>query len=164
MSAVTVIIPERIRRRLEEEAEKLGVTVEEIVVKALDKSYNVLDPEARLELHLGLSEKYLTETEEFLRKEDYVQASEKAWGAAAQVVKAVATKRGIDLMSHRELHEFASKLGEELGDKELGRLWRSATSLHQNFYENWFAPEQVQEGVEDVRLLAEKLKKSLEAL
>jgi len=53
-----------------------------------------LDPEARFEVHLELSERYLGEAEELLARGDYVQASEKAWGAAAQIVKAVAAREG----------------------------------------------------------------------
>jgi len=36
-------------------------------------------------------------------KGDYVQASEKAWGAAAQIVKAVAAKAGKELRSRGDL-------------------------------------------------------------
>ena len=47
-----------------------------------------------MEVHLALSEKYLKEAEEFLEKGDYTQASEKVWGAASQIVRALAAKRG----------------------------------------------------------------------
>jgi hypothetical protein len=43
---------------------------------------------------LKLCEKYLKEAEEFLGKGDGVEAGEKAWGAATQMLKAVATRRG----------------------------------------------------------------------
>lgn len=39
------------------------------------------------EVHLELCEKYLRKAEEFLQKGDGVQASEKGWEAAAQVLK-----------------------------------------------------------------------------
>jgi hypothetical protein len=42
-----------------------------------------LDPLERAEFHRGLAEKFLREAEELLTRGDYVQASEKAWGAAA---------------------------------------------------------------------------------
>jgi uncharacterized protein (UPF0332 family) len=132
---------------------------EEIVIEALSKMLDeALDPNDMAEFHLGLSEKYLDEAEEFLRKGDYVQASEKAWGATSQFVKALAARRGREVRSHRELHEFVAKISEELEDREIGRLWRSSTSLHQNFYENWFTENQVAEGVEDVKKFVEKLK------
>ena len=55
---------------------------------------------------MRLNDKYLQEAEALLDKGDYVQASEKFWGAAAEVVKAVAVKRGIELKSHGELMDL----------------------------------------------------------
>ena len=40
--------------------------------------------------YLDLNHKYLDEAESLIQKGDYVQASEKFWGAAAEMVKAVA--------------------------------------------------------------------------
>jgi hypothetical protein len=64
-------------------------------------------------VHLQLSRKYLREAEEFLAKGDHVQASEKAWGAAAQAAKMVASKKGLELRSHGELHKFIMQLAAE---------------------------------------------------
>lgn len=44
--------------------------------------------------HLKLNGKFLKDAKALLDKQDYVQASEKLWGAAAQVIKAIALKRG----------------------------------------------------------------------
>jgi hypothetical protein len=41
------------------------------------------------------------------------------------------------------------------------KFWFSATSLHQNFYENWFPEEAVRSAVEDVKNFIEKLRKFL---
>jgi len=54
-----------------------------------------LDPPKRAEFHLA--KRLLKEAEELLARGDYVQASEKAWGAAAQIVKAA--KKGKELKS-----------------------------------------------------------------
>ncbi|MCC5999021.1 MAG: PaREP1 family protein, partial [Thermofilum sp.] len=128
------------------------------LVKGMNKG---IDPADRTELYLRLSEKYLRDAEELLAKGDYVQASEKAWGAAAQIVKALAAKEGIELRSHGELHRYVSKLSSERGDREIPRLWLSAVSLHQNFYENWLPGEIVEEGLESVKEFVEKLRKLL---
>ena len=113
--------------------------------------YRNFDPESKSEVHISLSEKYAREMDEFLEKGDYVQASEKAWGAASQILKAVASKRGKELKSHGELHKFVSELREETDDQELRRLWQVATSLHQNFYKNWLPEGIVRESIEDVK-------------
>jgi hypothetical protein len=40
-------------------------------------------------------------------------------------------------------------------------FWFSATSLHQNFYENWFPEEAVKSAIGNVKSFAEKLRKFL---
>jgi len=112
--------------------------------------------------HLKLSEKYLAEAEELLKKGDYVMASEKGWGAAAEIVKALAAREGRELRSHGELHKEIARLTTATGNDEIRRLWLSATALHQNFYENWLPPEIVEKSIEDVKKLVEKLKKLLQ--
>jgi hypothetical protein len=155
-----IVLPKRIEEKLRRESEKVGVSEEELILEALSKMLNEpLDPETRVEVHLKLSEKYLRDAEDFLAKGDYVQASEKAWGAASQMVKALAAREGVELRSHGELHKYVAKLSKERGDREIMTLWFSASSLHQNFYENWFPEEAVRNGVENVKSFIEKLRK-----
>lgn len=154
---IAVELSEKLREKLKRESEKRGIPEDEIILEALSK-FLELDPKEKAEMHLSLSEKYLKEAEEFLEKKDFIQASEKAWGAASQIVKAVAAKRGIELRSHGELHKFISKLKEETKDEEIRKLWQVAISLHQNFYENWLPEEIVRESIGDVKRLVEKLK------
>uniref|UniRef100_A0A7C5UTY4 HEPN domain-containing protein n=1 Tax=Ignisphaera aggregans TaxID=334771 RepID=A0A7C5UTY4_9CREN len=151
-----------IEERLIEEARKSGASVEELIVEILSKALNKpLDPEERVEIHLKLAEKYFREAEELLIKKDYVQASEKAWGAAAQIVKALAAKEGKELRSHASLWEYVDELAEKLHDIEVRHLWGRANNLHQNFYENWMPPRDVVLAIEDVKKFVEKLKKLL---
>lgn len=154
---VSITLPSKIERRLREECERRGVSDEELILEALSEFLNI-DPETKAEAHIALSEKYAREMDEFLEKGDYVQASEKAWEAASQILKAVASKRGKELKSHGELHKFVSELREETGDQELRRLWQVATSLHQNFYENWLPEGIVRESIEDVKRFVGKLR------
>jgi len=112
--------------------------------------------------YLKLNNKYLKEAEALTGKGDYVQASEKFWGAAAEMVKAVAAKRGIELTSHGELFGFVSKLKDELHEPELARLFSLASTLHQNFYEDWLPAETVKDHAEAVRKLVERLKREIE--
>lgn len=159
MREISIIVPKKIEERLKEESEKSGSTGEELILKALSEYLREpLDPESKVELHLKLCEKYLKEAEEFLTKKNYVQASEKAWGAASQIVKAVALRRGKEIRSHGELHRFVLALRRETGDEDLRRLWQVATSLHQNFYENWLPGEIVEESIKDVKEFIEKLR------
>lgn len=162
---VTVIaleLPEKVVKRLNELSKSFGKSLEELVAEAILEYVEILDPDTKAELHLRLCEKYLREAEEFLSKGDYVQASEKAWGAAAQIVKAVAAKRGLELKSHGDLWKFVTKLVEEMNDAELRRLWYVANGLHINFYEAWATPEMVKGGVEDIKQFTEKLRKLIQ--
>ena len=134
--------------------------MEELIIEAVFKQLNIADPEAKAELHLKLCEKYMREAEGFLAKKDHVQASEKAWGAASQMVKAAAAKEGKELRSHADLWEYADRLAEKLEDPELRHLWRTANTLHQNFYENWMPPREVELSVGDIKNLLEKLRKA----
>jgi len=154
---ISITLPSKIERRLREECERRGASDEELILEALSEFLNI-DPETKAEAHISLSEKYAREMDEFLEKGDYVQASEKAWGAASQILKAVASKRGKELKSHGELHKFVSELREETGDQEIRRLWQVATSLHQNFYENWLPEGIVRESIEDVKRFIGKLR------
>jgi len=117
-----VIIAGSIYRRLKEEAERRGAAVDGVVVELLEAALGAsLDPPERAEFHRGLAEKFLREAEELLTRGDYVQASEKAWGAAAQIVKAVAAKRGKELKSRGDLWQFVLEAAGE--NDELRRLW-----------------------------------------
>jgi PaREP1/PaREP8 domain containing family protein len=155
-----VLVTASIYQRLKEEAERRGAAVDEIAVELLEAALGAsLDPPERTEFHRSLAEKFLREAEELLARGDYVQASEKAWDAAAQIVKAAAAKKGKELKSRGDLWRFVSEIAGE--DRELRRLWSRANSLHQNFYEGWMPPEDVRYAVEDVKQFVEQLKRML---
>jgi uncharacterized protein (UPF0332 family) len=155
---ITLEIPERVLEKLQEKADLEGGTLEEVALEILIAQTGSEDPETRVEVHSKLCEKYLAEAERLLSEHDYIQAGEKAWGAASQMLKALAAKRGLKLRSHEALHEYLSKVCEESGEAELDRLWGSATTLHQNFYEAWLPPEMVKRRVEDVKQLVRNLR------
>lgn len=84
----------------------------EFVLKGLNKD---IDP---VEHYRVLSEKYLTEARELLKKGDLVQASEKFWGAPALAVKSIGEKRGLKLEEeHGGLWSFVNVLAMQSGDK-----------------------------------------------
>jgi hypothetical protein len=151
-------LPEFVLEELRRRAEREGSSMECVVAEAVIAYLGLSDPDKRARIHLQLSEKYLREADEFLAEGDFVQASEKAWGAAAQAVKMVASKRGLELRSHGELHKFIVNLTVETKDEEIRGLWRSEGMLHQNFYENWLPGEMVADNIEDVKELVRKLK------
>lgn len=80
---------------------------------------------------------FLTQARDELAKGDSAQASEKLWGASAQMVKAAAQSRGWPHRTHADLFKVVDRLSQEAGDPELRPLFQVATGLHTNFYENW---------------------------
>lgn len=84
----------------------------------------------------GQSRIFITQAFEELEKGDLPQASEKGWGAAAQIVKAICEDRGWRHFSHRDVMRTVDSLSIEADDPELRDLFAYAGYLHVNFYEN----------------------------
>ncbi|MFQ6134264.1 MAG: PaREP1 family protein [Nitrososphaerales archaeon] len=108
-----------------------------------------------------LNDKYLREAEELLTRKDYAQASEKIWGATAEMVKAVAAKRGLNLGTHRRIGEFVDRLHKEHPEWRLREAFAYANSLHTNFYEDWLTEDFVLEAAEKVKQFTHKLRSLL---
>ena len=81
------------------------------------------------------SERFLAQARQELSAGDLPQASEKGWGTAAQIVKAVAEQRGWEHGVHRQLFDAIDNLRAETGDLEIAHLFDVANALHTNFYE-----------------------------
>jgi hypothetical protein len=93
---------------------------------------------------------------------DVRQASEKGWGAAAQIVKAVAEKHGWRHRGHALLFEAVSAIASEADDADIDRLFELASGLHTNFYEDWYGRGQVQRGLHDVESFLDKIEPLLD--
>ena len=107
---------------------------------------------------IPICDKYLKEAKEFLQKGDSIQSSEKGWGAATEILKAMAAKEGKELRSHARLWDYVSALRRRYGDEEISTLWHKASSLHMNFYENWMPLDEVELAVKGVERFVKKLK------
>ncbi|HHT9116296.1 MAG: PaREP1 family protein [Planctomycetes bacterium] len=108
--------------------------------------------------HTQLNGKFLNDAKELLDKQDYVQASEKLWGATAQIIKAAALKRGKHLRSHAAINKYADQLSKELNNPSIIDYFNAASSLHQNFYEHWLTPDMVVHNAKIIEKLIKKLK------
>ena len=94
---------------------------------------------------------------------DLRQASEKGWGAAAQLVKAAAQARGWRHKTHRLLLNVATDLTQEVGDPDIHDLFKSAHELHINFYENNLDGDTVALYLDNVERLLAKLESLLDS-
>ena len=107
--------------------------------------------------YLIASREYMGKAYQYLAEDDLPQAGEKAWGAAAEMVKAIAEERGRYHSSHRVLYQIVDDLAEETGDPELRRAFHIASELHINYYERWLSSRYVQQGLTDVQAFLDKL-------
>ncbi len=159
MELVSVTLPRKLSSRPREKAQEIGTFPEELTVELILQGLNEeLDPEELVEHYQALSEKYLAEARELLKKGDLVQTSEKLWGATALAVKAVAAKRGLKLERHGSLWNFVSKLSKEKGDENIITLFIVANGLHRNFYEDQMNKESLEVAIKNIEQLIGKLR------
>ncbi len=107
--------------------------------------------------HSKMRSKYIADARKLLQKGDYLQASEKYWGSAVQMIKVIAARRGLELGTHRSISEFIVTLAAERPQLDLHTLYAKANNLHMNFYEDHIPPEMVREHSKAVTELIEKL-------
>ena len=104
----------------------------------------------RASYHVETANEFQAKAHAYLREGDLLQASEKGWGATARMVKAAAETRGWRHSSHGDLYRAVNRLARELGDGRIRILFRSASALHQNFYEGYMPEETVADSLKDV--------------
>ena len=108
----------------------------------------MLEPESS-EKYAAMSQRYIEQADEEFEKGDLGQASNKAWGAAALALKSIAERRGWNHNKHGLLYDISGQMADELGQPDLRIMFRSANAMHQNYYEDWMAVDEVRDGIED---------------
>ena len=111
----------------------------------------------RASYHVETANEFLAHAHDYLSRGDLLQASEKGWGATARMVKAVAETRGWRHSTHGDLYRTINRLAEEFSDQRVQNLFRSASALHQNFYEGYMPEGTVASGIDDVEELTNLL-------
>ena len=106
--------------------------------------------------HNATGRDFMAKAWKYLDEGDLAQASEKGWGAAAQMVKAAAESRNWRHNGHAELYRAIDRLSD---DEQLRALFHAASSLHINFYEGWLPREMVRNGLAQVTELVGKLER-----
>lgn len=92
-----------------------------------------------------------------LASDDLHQASEKGWGATAQMVKAYADERGLEHNSHGRLFAAVSRLVAETNDDTYRILFYAGSGLHANFYEGGLAAREISGSLEQVAEFVDKV-------
>ena len=105
---------------------------------------------------------FLRQAHEELSKGDLRQASEKGWGAAAEIVKAIASRRRWNHWYHDGLHWSVAQISQETGDDEFQTLFGNANALNANFYEGWLPQATVALYVRQVETFVGKVESLLD--
>ena len=111
------------------------------------------EPQVTTQTYQQASQRFLAQAKQELADGDLPQASEKGWGATAQILKAIAERRGWEHKRHRHYHRIISRLRAETGDGNIRRLFGVASALRENFYENEMIADDVADGLDDVEAL-----------
>lgn len=109
------------------------------------------------EKYATMSQRYIEQADEEFEKGDLGQASNKAWGAAALALKSIAERRGWNHNKHGLLYDISGQMADELGLPGMRARFRSANAMHQNYYEDWMAVDEVRDGIEDAKAYLREL-------
>lgn len=113
---------------------------------------------SKIKKYTQLSDKYLNDSKDLLKKGDLAQSSEKLWGAFATIVKAVAATQKKNIRTHDGITFYLSAISKELKDESLISAGLIANALHQNFYENSLTAEYVSKGSKTIQQFVTRLK------
>ena len=116
----------------------------------------MLEPES-FEKYAAMSQRYIEQADEEFLKGDYGQASNKAWGAAALALKSIAERRGWNHNKHGLLYDISGQMADELGRPDIRIMFRSANAMHQNYYEDWMASDEVRDGIDNAKVYLREL-------
>ena len=78
---------------------------------------------------------FLVKGRGYLTAGDLHQASEKGWGAAAHMAKAVALNQGWGYRNHSQFHAVMNRIRQMTGNPRISDLHGRAEILHINCYE-----------------------------
>ena len=112
---------------------------------------------SKADRYTEISRYLLEEAQQQLDRGDLIQASEKAWGAAAHAIKSLAQTRGWNHTRHDLLADVVEQISDEWDRTGLISLFNSAEAMHHNFYGYHRSSYYVQGSINDITTLIEEL-------
>ena len=102
---------------------------------------------------------FLNKSRQYLAEGDLHQASEKGWGAAAWMAKAVAEAQGWEYRRHDHFFQVMYEAADLSGDSRLNAFRRTANELHGFYYtrRRFLRPEVVGDGLNEMETLLDLL-------
>ena len=117
------------------------------------------EPAAAIADYRQQAREFLTKSRQYLADDDLHQASEKGWGAAAWMAKAVAEAQGWQYKRHEEFADIVNRALRLSGDTRLRQLRAEANELHGYFYtrKRFLDPDDIAEGLDRMVVLLDIL-------
>lgn len=98
-----------------------------------------------VEDRVQISKRLIQQARDELEAGDRLQATEKAWGALAQMMKAHGQQRGwLNLGGHRTVGHIARQLHLEYQEIDVASAYIAADNGHRNFYDNEMSPPEIE--------------------
>ena len=117
---------------------------------------------ATVEDRVQISRRLIGQAREELERGDRLQATEKVWGALAQMLKAHGQQRGwMNLGSHRTVSHIAQHLDAEYPEIPVSRAYVAADNGHRNFYDNEMSPPEIEDIITVVARVLPELESAL---
>ena len=112
-------------------------------------------PEAHVRrVYRQTGQRYIRQADAEFEKGNLAQASEKAWAAASEHIKALAALRGFVPESHRELRWALYQIvGKHDHYKRISELLAIGEGLITNSRDDWMSPKWVKLSIEDMKEL-----------
>ncbi len=109
--------------------------------------------------HVGLAKEFLERSKGYLSDGDLHQASEKGWGAASHIAKAVAVKNNWPYEHHNQFDTVIVNARQRYRLPQLRNYGRAAHILHQNYYQHpsLLNADTIQEDIDEVENLVNAL-------
>ena len=117
---------------------------------------------AAVEDRVQISRRFIRQAREELERGDRLQATEKTWGALAQLFKAHGQQRGwLNMGSHRTVGRIAQQLAAEYNDLNIIDAYIAADNGHRNFYDNEMSPPEIEDIITVVARVLPQLESAL---
>ena len=109
--------------------------------------------------HVQLAQDFLERSKNYFAEGDLHQASEKGWGAAAHIIKAVAAANGWQYEHHDQFSSVVMNARQRYRQPSLREMSRAAEALHVNYYrrKELLNPDLIREDISDVEQMVNVL-------
>ncbi len=117
---------------------------------------------ATVEDRVQISRRLIQQAPRELERGDRLQATEKIWGALAQMLKAHGQQRGwMNLGGHRTVGHIARQLHLEYDEIDVVSAYLAADNGHRNFYDNEMSPPEIEDIITVVANVLPELESAL---